>query len=91
MFSALHPANIRLGSVQYHDRYCVMSRNTLVTGAAAFLGLICVTLCCQKETPSSAPQHGKPGHLSRESRFSFVELDICRPFDTGKLAVPIDT
>jgi dTDP-glucose 4,6-dehydratase len=68
-----------------------MSRSTLVTGAAGFLGShLCDALLSEGDTVIgvdnlSTGNLANLSHLSRESRFSLVELDICKPFDTGKV------
>jgi dTDP-glucose 4,6-dehydratase len=68
-----------------------MSRSTLVTGAAGFLGShLCDALLSEGDTVVgvdnlSTGNLANLTHLSRESRFSLVELDICKPFDTGKV------
>src|SRR5665213_636558 len=68
-----------------------MSQRILVTGAAGFLGShLCDALLAKGHavvgvdnlcTGSAA----NLAHLAEESRFSFVEQDICKPFDTGKV------
>jgi dTDP-glucose 4,6-dehydratase len=68
-----------------------MSRNTLVTGAAGFLGShLCDALLSEGDTVVgvdnlSTGNLANLSQLSRESRFSLVELDICKPFDLGKV------
>ncbi|NYF52408.1 UDP-glucuronic acid decarboxylase family protein [Tunturiibacter gelidoferens] len=68
-----------------------MSRSTLVTGAAGFLGShLCDALLSEGDNVVgvdnlSTGNLANLSHLSRDSRFSLVELDICKPFDTGKV------
>jgi dTDP-glucose 4,6-dehydratase len=67
------------------------SRTTLVTGAAGFLGShLCEVLLAEGHivigvdnlcTGSLANLE----HLARETRFSLIEQDICKPFDAGKI------
>ncbi|WP_433964944.1 GDP-mannose 4,6-dehydratase [Tunturiibacter gelidiferens] len=62
-----------------------MSRNTLVTGAAGFLGShLCDALLSEGDIVVgvdnlSTGNLANLSHLSRESRFSLVEFDICKP------------
>ncbi|XWK52911.1 SDR family oxidoreductase [Tunturiibacter gelidiferens] len=69
----------------------MMSRSTLVTGAAGFLGShLCDALLSEGDNVVgvdnlSTGNLANLSHLSRDSRFSLVELDICKPFDTGKV------
>src|SRR5271156_4115151 len=66
-----------------------MSRNILVTGAAGFLGShLCDALLSEGNfvvgiDNLSTGNLTNLSHFSRESRFRLVELDICKPFDTG--------
>jgi dTDP-glucose 4,6-dehydratase len=68
-----------------------MSRKILVTGAAGFLGShLCDALLSNGDTVVgvdnlSTGNLANLSHLSRESRFRLVELDICKPFDLGKV------
>jgi dTDP-glucose 4,6-dehydratase len=68
-----------------------MSRNSLVTGAAGFLGShLCDALLSEGDTVVgvdnlSTGNLANLSHLSHESRFSLVELDICKPLDLGKV------
>ncbi|MBB5345164.1 UDP-glucuronic acid decarboxylase family protein [Tunturibacter empetritectus] len=67
-----------------------MSRKILVTGAAGFLGShLCDALLSNDDTVVgvdnlSTGNLANLSHLSRESRFRLIELDICKPFDLGK-------
>jgi dTDP-glucose 4,6-dehydratase len=69
----------------------MMSRNILVTGAAGFLGShLCDSLLADGNSVIGADNlsTGKLAnlsHLERESRFSFLEQDITKPFDVGKV------
>jgi dTDP-glucose 4,6-dehydratase len=69
----------------------MMSRNILVTGAAGFLGShLCDSLLGDGDTVIGVDNlsTGKLANLSqleRESRFSFLEQDITKPFDVGKV------
>jgi dTDP-glucose 4,6-dehydratase len=69
----------------------MMSRNILVTGAAGFLGShLCDSLVADGDTVIGVDNlsTGKLANLSqleRESRFSFLEQDITKPFDVGKV------
>jgi dTDP-glucose 4,6-dehydratase len=69
----------------------MMSRNILVTGAAGFLGShLCDSLVADGDTVIGVDNlsTGKLPNLSqleRESRFSFLEQDITKPFDVGKV------
>jgi dTDP-glucose 4,6-dehydratase len=69
----------------------MMSRNILVTGAAGFLGShLCDSLVADGDTVIGVDNlsTGKLANLSqleRESRFSFLEQDITKSFDVGKV------
>src|ERR1700752_164262 len=69
----------------------MMSRNILVTGAADFLGShLCDALLAAGNSVIGVDNlsTGKLANLSpleRESRFRFLEQDITRPFDAGKV------
>jgi dTDP-glucose 4,6-dehydratase len=69
----------------------MMSRNILVTGAAGFLGShLCDSLLAAGNSVIgvdnlSTGKLANLSHLERESRFSFLEQDITRPFDPGKV------
>src|SRR5246127_1569114 len=69
----------------------MMSRNILVTGAAGFLGShLCDALLAAGNSVIgvdnlSTGKLANLSHLERESRFRFVEQDITRPFDAGKV------
>jgi dTDP-glucose 4,6-dehydratase len=69
-----------------------MPQRILVTGAAGFLGShLCDALLAADHTVVGVDNYctGNPAnlaHLKTEPRFSFVEKDICAPFDLG----PID-
>jgi dTDP-glucose 4,6-dehydratase len=69
-----------------------MPQRILVTGAAGFLGShLCDALLAEDHTVVGVDNYctGNPAnlaHLKTEPRFSFVEKDICAPFDLG----PID-
>jgi dTDP-glucose 4,6-dehydratase len=68
-----------------------MSRNILVTGAAGFLGShLCDSLLAAGDSVIgidnlSTGKLANLSHLERESRFSFLEHDITKPFDAGKV------
>ena len=65
------------------------SRRILVTGAAGFLGShLCDSLLNAGNRVIgvdnlSTGSETNLAHLSRESRFEFVQQDICQPFDVG--------
>jgi dTDP-glucose 4,6-dehydratase len=69
----------------------MMSRNILVTGAAGFLGShLCDALLAVGNSVIgvdnlSTGKLANLSHLERESRFSFLEHDITKPFDAGKV------
>ena len=69
----------------------MMSRNILVTGAAGFLGShLCDSLLASGNSVIgidnlSTGKLANLSHLERESRFSFLEQDIIKPFDPGKV------
>ena len=69
----------------------MMSRNILVTGAAGFLGShLCDSLLSSGNSVIGVDNLNTGNlanlsHLARESRFSLLEQDICKPFDTGKV------
>jgi dTDP-glucose 4,6-dehydratase len=69
----------------------MISRNILVTGAAGFLGShLCDSLLAEGNSVIGVDNlcTGKLAnlsHLERESRFSFLEQDITKPFDPGKV------
>src|ERR1700730_6736992 len=69
----------------------MMSRNILVTGAAGFLGShLCDSLLAAGNSVIgidnlSTGRLANLSHLQRESRFSFLEQDITKPFDAGKV------
>ena len=68
-----------------------MSRNVLVTGAAGFLGShLCDALLAAGNSVIgvdnlSTGSLANLGHLEREPRFSFLERDITKPFDAGRV------
>ncbi len=68
-----------------------MSQTILVTGAAGFLGShLCDTLLAEGHTVIGVDNlcTGNPAnldHLAHESRFIFIERDITKPFDTGRV------
>jgi dTDP-glucose 4,6-dehydratase len=68
-----------------------MSGNILVTGAAGFLGShLCDALLAEGHTVIGADNLctgnlDNLSHLTREPRFSFLQQDICQPFDPGKV------
>jgi dTDP-glucose 4,6-dehydratase len=67
------------------------SQTILVTGAAGFLGShLCDALLAEGHTVIGADNLctgnlANLQHLARESRFSLIEHDICKPFDAGKI------
>jgi dTDP-glucose 4,6-dehydratase len=69
----------------------MMSRITLVTGAAGFLGShLCDALLADGHTVIgidnlSTGNLANLSHLERDSRFRFEEQDITKPFDPGKV------
>jgi dTDP-glucose 4,6-dehydratase len=69
----------------------MISRNILVTGAAGFLGShLCDSLLAEGNSVIGVDNlcTGKLAnlsHLEREGRFSFLEQDITKPFDPGKV------
>jgi dTDP-glucose 4,6-dehydratase len=69
----------------------MMSRNILVTGAAGFLGShLCDALLAAGDSVIgidnlSTGRLANLSHLERESRFRFLEQDITKPFDAGKV------
>lgn len=68
-----------------------MSQRILVTGAAGFLGShLCDALLAQGNTVVGTDNlctgnTDNLKHLAGESKFDFVEQDICKPFDLGKV------
>jgi dTDP-glucose 4,6-dehydratase len=68
-----------------------MSRNILVTGAAGFLGShLCDALLAAGDSVVgvdnlSTGRLANLSHLERENRFRFLEQDITKPFDPGKV------
>ena len=68
-----------------------MSRNILVTGAAGFLGShLCDALLAAGDSVIgidnlSTGRLANLSHLEREPRFRFLEQDITKPFDAGKV------
>ena len=69
----------------------MMSRNILVTGAAGFLGShLCDSLLAEGNSVIgvdnlSTGKLANLSHLEREARFSFLERDITKPFDAGRV------
>ena len=69
----------------------MISRNILVTGAAGFLGShLCDSLLAAGNSVIgvdnlSTGRLANLSHLQRENRFSFLEQDITKPFDAGKV------
>ena len=69
----------------------MMSRNVLVTGAAGFLGShLCDALLAAGDSVIgidnlSTGRLANLSQLERESRFHFIEQDITRSFDAGKV------
>jgi dTDP-glucose 4,6-dehydratase len=68
-----------------------MSQRILVTGAAGFLGShLCDALLAKGNTVIGVDNlctgnRDNLKHLARESRFTFVEQDICKHFDPGEV------
>ncbi len=68
-----------------------MAQKILVTGAAGFLGShLCDVLLAKGHTVAGVDNLCTGSvenlkHLAGESRFEFVEQDICKPFDLGKV------
>src|SRR6185312_16911228 len=68
-----------------------MPQRVLVTGAAGFLGShLCDTLLAEGYTVVGVDNFctghaSNLSHLANESRFSFLEQDICKPFDPGEV------
>ena len=68
-----------------------MSQTILVTGAAGFLGShLCDALLAEVHTVIGVDNLctgnlANLQHLARESRFSLIEHDICKPFDPGRI------
>src|SRR5580658_7968582 len=69
----------------------MMSRTILVTGAAGFLGShLCDALLGDGHVVVgvdnlSTGNLANLQHLARETRFSLIEQDICKPFDAGRI------
>jgi dTDP-glucose 4,6-dehydratase len=69
----------------------MMSQTILVTGAAGFLGShLCDALLAEGHTVIGVDNLctgslANLDHLARESRFSLIEHDICKPFDAGQI------
>jgi dTDP-glucose 4,6-dehydratase len=69
----------------------MMSQNILVTGAAGFLGShLCDSLLAAGNSVIGADNLSTGNlanlsHLASERRFSFLEKDITKPFDAGKV------
>ena len=67
------------------------AKKILVTGAAGFLGShLCDALLASGSSVIAVDnlltgRRDNLQHLARESRFEFVECDICRPFDFGRV------
>jgi dTDP-glucose 4,6-dehydratase len=67
------------------------SQRILVTGAAGFLGShLCDVLLAEGHTIIGVDNLctgslANLSHLAHEPRFSLIEQDICKPFDTGKV------
>jgi len=68
-----------------------MPQRVLVTGAAGFLGShLCDALLAEGYTVVGVDYFctghaSNLSHLANESRFSFLEQDICKPFDPGEV------
>src|SRR6516164_1002349 len=69
----------------------MMLQRVLVTGAAGFLGShLCDALLAESHTVVGADNLctgnlANLSHLTTETRFTFIEQDITKPFDTGKI------
>jgi dTDP-glucose 4,6-dehydratase len=67
------------------------SKRILVTGAAGFLGShLCDSLLAQDNRVIGVDNlctgdEANLSHLAKESRFEFVQRDICHPFDVGEV------
>src|ERR1700751_873150 len=67
------------------------SRRALVTGGAGFLGFhLCDALLGEGWSVVSVDnlltgRRANFSHLTNDTRFEFVEKDICQPFDLGKI------
>ncbi len=67
------------------------AKKILVTGAAGFLGShLCDALLASGSSVIAVDnlltgRRDNLQHLARESKFEFVECDICRPFDFGRV------
>ncbi|MBN9615971.1 MAG: NAD-dependent dehydratase [Acidobacteriales bacterium 59-55] len=69
-----------------------MLQRVLVTGAAGFLGShLCDALLAEGHTVVGVDNFctghaSNLSHLASEPRFSFLEQDICKPFDSGEVS-----
>ncbi len=69
-----------------------MLQRVLVTGAAGFLGShLCDALLAEGHTVVGVDNFctghaSNLSHLANEPRFSFLEQDICKPFDPGEVS-----
>jgi dTDP-glucose 4,6-dehydratase len=72
-------------------RLCMSEKRVLVTGAAGFLGShLCDYLLAEGHQVVGVDNfatgsRANLAHLDHESRFEFLEKDICTPFEVGKV------
>ncbi len=88
MQPSLHPAPTEKRIL---EEQIPSAKKILVTGAAGFLGShLCDALLASGSSVIAVDnlltgRRDNLQHLARESRFEFVECDICRPFDFGRV------